>query len=306
MTTTSAATPATIPVTTFHFAIRLPHCRTRATDWSYNHGVLYLLACLLGSAGPAVFVAGEYRVEIWSGLEVQTLYLKDRAGRVVTSLHDYRTGLLRFYDRRPESYGDLTGDGVRKIVFETWTGGAHGSTTYHVWSLGTAPRCLLAYDKNNLFGEDDFEFRDLDGDGKREIVSWYDGFAYSISGAYTAMLPVVFRLEHGVYRERTRRYPQVIKPYLQRYRTYVVDTEDRVREEGAVGLYALAIIRRSRTSTLAYLKKQLPESEYRALLKDRSRIEKITRAVADRIRYPKAYAKGVRFYVERPAAGGSF
>lgn len=238
---------------------------------------------------PSVFVAGEYRVETFSGPDIQTLYLKDRAGRVVTSLHEYRAGLYGLFDIRPESLGDLTGDGVNELVLETWTGGAHGSNTYHIWSLGRVPRCLLVYDKGNVLDQDDFEFRDLDGDGIREIVSWYDGFAYTIFNAYTAMLPLVFQYERGVYRDRTRHFPQVIEPYLQRYRAALHHPDTRMREEGAEGLYGLAIIRKTRSSTRAYLRKQLPAPEFQHLLKDRVRIDGIVSRIADRIRYPKAY-----------------
>lgn len=245
-----------------------------------------------------VFVAGDYRVEIWTQPEVQIVYLKDGAGKVVASLRDCRAGLLGLHYREREFFGDLTRDGVREIVFETWSGGAHGSNTFHIWSVGTRPRCLLSYDKGNVSDEDDFEFRDLDGDGKQEIVSWYDGFSYSIFGAYTATLPLVFRFESGRYRESTRRFPQVIEPYLQRYRTELAEPDPRFREEAAVGLYALAVIRNTRASTLAYLGKQLPAPEYQALLKDRSRIERIVKGVAERITYPRAYSKSARLAVD--------
>lgn len=257
--------------------------------------MLATLFCLIGLGGPSVFVAGEYRVDIWSGEEEQELQLKDRDGRLVTSLRDYRTSLLGIYDTRPEAYGDLTGDGVEEIVFETWTGGAHGGNTYQVWSLGKVPRCLLAYDKGNVFDEDDFEFRDLDGDGVREIVSWYDGFAYAdfkgFFNAYAVMLPMVLRYEEGRYRERTREYPQVTAPYLDRYRSYLHEEEAHRNVHGAVGLYALAVMRNTRSTTLAYLRKELPSQTYKQLLKDRGRIEKITRGRADRLRYPRAYGK---------------
>ena len=125
-------------------------------------------------------VAG-YRIVRTEGPgENETLRLYDRRGRVVTTVPDFHARLLDNDKVRVTRIGN-----VPTIVLKTWTGGAHGSDAYFVWSLGRRPRCLLAYDKGNVAGEHDFDLADLDGDGMPEVRSWYDGSARSCAPTST-------------------------------------------------------------------------------------------------------------------------
>jgi hypothetical protein len=155
-----------------------------------------LLSLTLAKVSGPVWTAkvGGYSVVKWVNArkELETLFLKDPKGRVVATITENRVGVDgNFWDKHPIQTSDVNRDGVPEILIETWTGGAHGSISYHLWSLGKHPRCLIAYDKNNISDQHDFEFVDLDGDGIQEIRTWYDGFAYTVGGSNWQDLPIV-------------------------------------------------------------------------------------------------------------------
>lgn len=162
-----------------------------------------------------------YRVEKWKLPEpvnenysdYEAVRLIDRKGKLVTEVHDYRVGVNDLERHSPPNrLEDVNKDGNLDIVIETWTGGAHGSNRYYIWSLGKRPRCLLAYDKNNVSDEHDFEFVDLDRDGKPEIRTWYDGYYYRDQGPEgyslrSGPLPIVLKYHRGRYVDCTKRFP---------------------------------------------------------------------------------------------------
>ena len=124
---------------------------------------------------------------------------------------------------------DLNHDGAPDVILETWSGGAHGSQCYYVWSLGRKPRCLLAYDKDDICDDHNFDIVDLDGDGQPEIRSWYDGFAYTVGQTCSEDLPVVLRYEGGRFVDRTSRYRKL----LQRASHKVWGVREGLRHEGS-------------------------------------------------------------------------
>jgi hypothetical protein len=135
--------------------------------------------------------------------------LRDPNGRVVVRLEDYYCAPLGLHETEPMATVDVDGDGRSEVVLQTWTGGVHGGVTYQIWSLGRRPSCLLAWDKNNIRDEYDFLLEDIDGDGTMEVLTWYDGFAYSIWGAYNGQVPIVLELRGGRYVDRTLHHPRV-------------------------------------------------------------------------------------------------
>lgn len=159
--------------------------------------------------GSLHYRANGYQIRHWhSGLDQcgDRLVLRDRRGRMVIDVRDYGINA--------EFYQDITGDGVPELCFHSWTGGAHASLRYYVYSLGRIPRNLVTYDKGNGGDYDDFVPQDLDGDGDKEIVTWDDSFAYHY-GSYgcSPRLPVILGLKRGRYVDVTRFY----RPLLWRY-----------------------------------------------------------------------------------------
>jgi len=245
---------------------------------------------------------GHYQLVKWvnpSG-DRHTLYLKDPKGRVVVRLTDFHVGLLNdLWSEKPVKTKDVDKDGVPEVVFQTWSGGAHGSCTYQIWSLGTKPRCLLAYDKNNISDEHDFDLVDLDGDGTLEVRSWYDGFAYTVGASYWKHIPVVLRLEQGRYVDRTRRF----RTLLQREQHLVwqellkadlhADPASWGSTSGyAINVIALADLLGQRPAAWRRLSRTLPKRNVDWLKRREPQILAIIRGRTRRYEYPAPYAPG--------------
>lgn len=226
---------------------------------------------------------------------IETLFLKDRQGRVVGSVTDFRVTPL--FRNDPPEVRDLNHDGVPEVILTTWTGGAHGSNTFHIWSLGKHPRCLLAYDKNNISDQHDFDFVDLDRDGIPEIRSWYDGFAYTVGASDWQYLPVVLKLVNGRYVDRTSHFPKLLKQAAAAVWKELPKT-DLKAEPGlwsgpascAVNLIALADLTHSRPAVWRKLKGALPPKTYAWLREREPQILTIARARRLRYAYPTPYS----------------
>lgn len=248
-------------------------------------------------------VAG-YRLEKWSretkGDMLETLYLKDPRGRIVTAIHDFRVSPL---GGEPIKTIDLNHDGVKEIVLVGWSGGAHGSNKYYVRSLGKHPRCLLAYDKNNVSNEHDFDFVDLDGDGVLEIRSWYDGYAYTVGGSAWKDVPVVLKLEHGRFVDRTTRFRSILWRSmksqwmeLRRCDRSVNPASWSGSSANAINLLALGEMLGNRRQVWSRLGRTLPKRNFLWLRHREPQILAIIRGRKGRYSYPKAYdAKPVEF-----------
>lgn len=120
--------------------------------------------------------------------------------------------------------GDLTGEHTPTVVLHTADGGAHGSDVYYVYALGKRPRCLLVYDKGNISGDSfawDFHPVDLDGDGRKEILTWYDGLDQDMN--LHGSIPLVLGYRNGRYVDVTASYPRKIRPELRKVQKELQD-----------------------------------------------------------------------------------
>ena len=255
---------------------------------------LLLLTVNLKTARPSWTsqVAG-YRLEKWSRQDpddLETFYIKDRRGHVVTALHDFR--ITPYFDNKVQVL-DLNHDGVPEVLLSTWTGGAHGGCSYYIWSLGLHPRCILAYDKVNIGLEHDFEFVDLDGDGIPEIRTWYDGYYYTVSGSYWPDLPIILKLVHGRYVERTYRFRKVLR---QAAHWSWIDFQKESGHEGfrsyyinPINLLAIGDMLGDRETVWRRLRRIMTNSNYRWLKHNESLVFEILRRRKDRYQYPKPY-----------------
>ncbi|HTE18052.1 MAG TPA: hypothetical protein VK689_06690 [Armatimonadota bacterium] len=261
---------------------------------------------------------GRYRLVKWSRRwpaiktdnERETIILRDRKGAEVARISNYSV--------KVESHGDLTGDGYPEVVVTAWTGGAHASLFYYIYSLGRRPRCLLAYSKRNAeWAPDspDFEPKDLDGDGCKEIVSWYDGFAYGgdlgrewdTSFGASARVPIVLGLRNGRYVDVTTRYRNRLRVHLTLAKEGLLDAiEDARRPELApyvrpmiVQYYAVALLLHDPATARRLVLRAVPSGDRARFLKVHRKIERVVWERHQRYSYPRAYGGPTRFLTGR-------
>jgi len=91
---------------------------------------------------------------------------------------------------------DLDGDGKKEILIEKFSGGAHCCTSLY---LGRITKGKFQYIDSVYFGNCSYMLEDLNKDGKREIISCNDMFAYFFTNYAQSRFPVlIYALKKGV------------------------------------------------------------------------------------------------------------
>lgn len=111
---------------------------------------------------------------------------------------------------------ELTGDRVPELVVRTASGGAGCCETVRVFGLGAKPRLLLLYQANHAPGA---EARDIDGDGRAELILGDDTFAYfdDLSHAASPALPLVACFGGDRFADCTPRFPELLRDLRRRH-----------------------------------------------------------------------------------------
>jgi hypothetical protein len=140
---------------------------------------------------------------------------------------------------------DLDGDRHADAILETYSGGAHAATDYYLCSFYPTFRLLAGFDANNTGIH---EVRDLNRDGRMEIITDDDSFAYfdGLSYAGSPRLPMILGLKYGRYVDATRDFPELIRADMRRAAAHVKEvTAAMARPDadsmGAFKAYAAAI-----------------------------------------------------------------
>lgn len=158
-----------------------------------------------------------------------------RKGRLMVTVSDW--AILRV------DCADFNNDKTFELLVSTYSGGAHCCETLHVWALEKKPRKVLEYAAGNAGG---FELKDLDGDGRQELLLGDDSFAYFGDLCYAcspSQLPMVACSTARGLEDCTRKYPDVLKSALPRYTARLAppksDSEVKDVEGAALGTLAL-------------------------------------------------------------------
>lgn len=161
-----------------------------------------------------------------------------KAGRLLVSLTDW--SILS------SDCDDITADRVPELVVRTFNGGAHCCETLRVYALDEKPRLLLVYEANNAVGA---EVRDLDGDGRRELLLGDDTFAYFDDLCYAcspASLPMVACYTGQRFEDCTRRFPDLLRERRDRYLARVGPAADEDARQpirgAALGVVAVSAL----------------------------------------------------------------
>jgi hypothetical protein len=173
-----------------------------------------------------------------------------RAGREPTRLSIQKKGrlLVSITDWRVKSAecDDVTADGVPELVVRTFSGGAHCCETLRVYALGDVPRQLLLFESNHATG---VEVRDIDGDGRRELILGDDTFAYFddlCSDCSPAHLPLVACHTDARFEDCTRRFPELLRARRADYLARVGPSADSTAlghvKGAALGVLATSVL----------------------------------------------------------------
>jgi subtilisin-like proprotein convertase family protein len=109
---------------------------------------------------------------------------------------------------RPLTVRDLDGDGEPEVLVDLYTGGAHCCFyTVIMRFTGRTYRGTVAF-----WGDPGYGLQDLDHDGRPELVSADDRFAYRFTYYAASALPVqISHYDHGVMIDVTSSYPAVVR-----------------------------------------------------------------------------------------------
>lgn len=107
------------------------------------------------------------------------------------------------------SLQDLDSNGTPEVIVETYSGGAHCCTehTVYTWRGNTFTSAKLGPSDGNGGA-----FKDLNGDGRMEFVTYDNSFLYTFD-AYAGSFPpsVILSYRNGNFEDVTRQYPQYLR-----------------------------------------------------------------------------------------------
>jgi hypothetical protein len=177
-----------------------------------------------------VFIKG---ARLTHGGYVVTRAVVEREGESRAVISRGGRELVRLTDGAPRDYATriglfpFLGRGVKQLVVEQYTGGAHCCTVYHVYDLGAELRTLFDGGEYGVdeIGED-MRVVDIDGDGRYEFTLDVMAFDYFLTSHAGSVFPTaVF-----AYDERAGKYLPA-NPKFSAYLLRGVEREARKVEE---------------------------------------------------------------------------
>jgi hypothetical protein len=159
-------------------------------------------------------------------------------GRLLHAVSDWRVTRV--------DCADINGDKTPELLVTTNSGGAHCCETLRVWSLGAALTPVLEYESGNAEG---FELRDLDRDGRAEVLLGDDTFAFYDDLCYACAprnLPLVACFTDVGFQDCTTRFPEVLREskarFAERLRTPGAGADLKSVEGAALGVLAVSVL----------------------------------------------------------------
>ncbi len=279
-----------------------------------TRGAIVLFLLLMGVSAGAVQAAVADRI-LTSGpytVRVRAGSFDAGGGRVRISRHGRPLVTLRERMITEAKILPLLGPHSADLVVKTFSGGAHYRTVLYIVHLGPRLRPLLTFSADN---GDITEFKDLEHDGRPELIVWDDSFAYyDFSFAASPGLPFVFRYEDGRYRDATARFRWLVKQQQEAAKEKLLgdmtrpvfnasqpdagaDLQATWREEaiksGAIVVYGDGQLRGRPRQAVAWLRERLPKEYWKWFAARRRVIRKTVEGrggkISYRVREPREY-----------------
>jgi hypothetical protein len=171
----------------------------------------------------------------WASTDQPTRLSIQKDGRLLLTVSDWSI-------TRAEC-AEIDADRAFQLLVTSHSGGAHCCETLHVWALGAKPTKLLEYAGGNAGG---FDLRDLDGDGRRELLVGDDSFSYFGDLCYAcspSRMPMILCRTARGFEDCTRKFPAVLQAALARFaeRLKPPGEQDDIKFVEGAALGALAI-----------------------------------------------------------------
>jgi hypothetical protein len=104
---------------------------------------------------------------------------------------------------------DLESDGEPDVVLDLYSGGAHCCLIAQIFRFDPATGRYLRFEHD--FGDPGYRIADLSHNGRKEIVTADDSFAYEFTDYAASGLPLqVFTFNAGTLTDVTRQYPKLV------------------------------------------------------------------------------------------------
>jgi hypothetical protein len=154
---------------------------------------------------------------------------------------------------------DLDGDGRQEVLTDLYTGGAHCCTNLLVWYLRDGKYVRKAH----FFGNGGYLVQDLDKDGKLELRSSDDSFAYAFAAYAYSLRPIqIFSWKAGTLTDTTRRYPRAIRNDARQILSTLPDLRTDKQAQSAVAAYAADLLLLGRRKeALAYIDRAIARGD---------------------------------------------
>jgi subtilisin-like proprotein convertase family protein len=131
------------------------------------------------------------------------------------------SGLSAIFNSHPLTIRDLDGDGEPEVLVDLYTGGAHCCfyTVVFRWD-GQRYRGSPI-----LWGDPGYELRDLNHDGRPELVTADDRFAYTFTYYAASALPIrILHYDHGRFVDATGEFPALVRSEAAELRSEYLKT----------------------------------------------------------------------------------
>lgn len=200
---------------------------------------LALVSLLLGLSGLA---QGPLKTLPWGSYTVR-IEGSPGGGQVARILAGGRTAVEIEGWLLSASFVEVTGKAPRELLVTDFSGGAHCCLTLYLFSQEGELRNLL-YEE---LGDGVFELRDLDGDGRSELVltriySYFGDLPFALSPGVVR----VYAYDGMVFYEATRRFPRLSLREMEHYRKGFLEGKKRgdleAMKGNALGYWANALV----------------------------------------------------------------